>query len=93
VRPDDGAITDSLGWSYFLTGDIPAAIDRLERAVQAQPADPAINEHLGDAYYTAGRRFEARYAWAAALAAAEEKDKARLRAKIDTGLTPQLASP
>lgn len=93
LQPDDAAITDSLGWTYYVRGDVPKAIELLERAAKGQPADPAINEHLGDAYYTAGRRYEARYAWEAALLNAEDDAAARLRAKIETGLTPKLASP
>lgn len=93
LQPDSAEITDSLGWAYYLRGNVPAAIELLERAVAGQPADPAINEHLGDAYYSAGRRYEARYAWEAALVHAEEDDAERLKAKIDTGLTPKLASP
>jgi Flp pilus assembly protein TadD len=93
LQPDDAAITDSLGWTYFIRGDVPKAIELLERAAQGQPADPAINEHLGDAYYTIGRRYEARYAWEAALLHAQADAAARLRAKIETGLTPKLASP
>lgn len=93
LQPDDAAITDSLGWALYLKGEVPKAIPILERAAQGEPADPAINEHLGDAYYSMGRRFEARYAWKAALLHAEEEDAVRLRAKIDTGLTPALASP
>ena len=93
LQPEDAAITDSLGWTYYIRGNVPKAIELLERAAQGQPADPVINEHLGDAYYTAGRRYEARYAWEAALLYAEEEDAERLRAKIETGLTPKLASP
>lgn len=93
LRPDDPAITDSLGWGYYLSGDIPKAIATLERAVQGEPADPTINEHLGDAYWAAGRRFEARYAWRAASIYAEEKAAARLKAKLDSGLTAELAAP
>jgi tetratricopeptide (TPR) repeat protein len=93
LQPDSAEITDSLGWAHFLQGDLRQAIPLLEKAAEGEPADPAINEHLGDAYYTAGRRFEARYAWEAALVYAEREDAARLRAKIDTGLTPKLASP
>jgi Flp pilus assembly protein TadD len=93
LQPDDAAITDSLGWTYFIRGNVPKAIELLERAVAGQPADPAINEHLGDAYYAAGRRYEARYAWEAALLNAEKDAAQRLRAKIEAGLTPKLASP
>jgi tetratricopeptide (TPR) repeat protein len=93
LQPDSAAITDSLGWAHFLRGDTAKAIELLESAVEAEPADTTINEHLGDAYYTAGRRFEARYAWGAALLEAQGADADRLRAKMDTGLTPELASP
>ena len=93
LQPDDAAITDSLGWTYFLRGDVPKAIATLERAVAGQPAEPTINEHLGDAYWTAGRRYEARYAWRAALVYADDKVAARLRTKLDGGLSAESAAP
>ncbi|WCT74810.1 tetratricopeptide repeat protein [Sphingomonas naphthae] len=93
LRPDDPSITDSLGWSYYLTGDLPRAIDALEKAAKGDPAQSTINEHLGDAYWRAGRRYEARYSWHAALIVAEEASAKRLREKIDTGLTTQTAAP
>ncbi|WP_238995821.1 tetratricopeptide repeat protein [Sphingomonas solaris] len=93
LRPDDAAITDSLGWTYYLRGDVPKAIATLEAAVSSEPAEPTINEHLGDAYWTIGRRLEARYAWRAALVFAEAKDAPRIRSKIDTGWSPAVAAP
>lgn len=86
LKPDDASITDSLGWTYYLRGDLPKAIVTLERAVAGEPAEPTINEHLGDAYWTAGRRYEARYAWRAALIYAEDKIADRIRGKIESGL-------
>jgi len=86
LRPDDAAITDSLGWTYYMRGNIPKAVDTLERAVAGEPAEPEINEHLGDAYWKAGRRVEARWAWRAALVYADDSAAARLRAKIQDGL-------
>ncbi len=93
LQPDNMAITDSLGWAHFLRGDLPGAISLLERAAQGQPADPSIKEHLGDAYFKAGRRYEARYAWQAALVHAEGGAIARLNAKVDAGLRPELSAP
>jgi tetratricopeptide (TPR) repeat protein len=93
LAPESPQITDSLGWARYLQGDVPKAIELLEEAVQNEPADPAIYEHLGDAYYSAGRRFEARYAWSAALVSANDTDAPRLRAKIEAGLRSDLASP
>jgi len=93
LQPDSAEITDSLGWAFYLRGNVRAAIPLLEKAAAARPDDPEINEHLGDAYYSAGRRYEARYAWQAALVGAGKGEAERLRAKIDAGLTPKLASP
>ncbi|WP_221795467.1 tetratricopeptide repeat protein [Aquisediminimonas sediminicola] len=93
LRPDDPAITDSLGWTYFVRGQHQKAIDTLERAVIAEPAEPTINEHLGDAYWQVGRKIDARYAWNAALVHAEPAEAERLRTKIDRGLTPETTSP
>ena len=93
LDPESPQITDSLGWARYLQGDLAKAIELLEAAVRGEPADPAINEHLGDAYFSAGRRYEARYAWSAALVSAERKDAERIRAKLETGLAPELAAP
>ena len=93
LEPDSHEITDSLGWGYFLSGETGKAIDLLERAAAGEPADAEINEHLGDAYYRVGRRYEARYAWRAALLNAAGIDADRLTAKIERGWTAELASP
>ena len=93
LRPDDPAITDSLGWAHYLRGDVAAAVPLLEKAAAGDPTEPTINEHLGDAYWTSGRLYEARYAWRAALVTAEEKDHKRLDSKIDIGLSEATASP
>src|SRR3546814_15275399 len=78
---------DSLAWVHYRRGNFARAIDLLEQAVQLEPAEPTINEHLGDAYWQVGRRYEARYSWRAAMVGAEEEDVlARLRRKIDFGL-------
>jgi tetratricopeptide (TPR) repeat protein len=91
LAPDNAAITDSLGWALYLKGDFPGAIALLEEAARGQPADVDINEHLGDAYFAAGRRVEARFAWRAAAVYAEGAEAARIAAKIDTGLPPRIA--
>lgn len=93
LRPEDPAITDSFGWVLYLQGKTAQAIPLLEKAAAGDPGEAAINEHLGDAYWSAGRIYEARYAWRAALLTAEDKDKARLTTKIDTGLDKATAAP
>lgn len=91
--PDDASITDSLGWAQFKRGRVDEAIATLQRAAAADPAQAEINEHLGDALYTAGRKYEARFAWNAALVTAEDEIKKRIEAKISGGLTPATAAP
>ena len=65
LRPDDGAIVDSLGWALYRMGNFVEAVTVLEHAVELKGDDPTINEHLGDAYWRAGRKDEARYQWSA----------------------------
>jgi tetratricopeptide (TPR) repeat protein len=87
LRPDDAAITDSLGWAFFKRGDLAQAIPILERAVAKDPTISETGEHLGDAYWAAGRRVDARYTWNAALLQAEGSDAiARIARKIQNGL-------
>ena len=92
LRPEDASITDSLGWAEFKRGRLAQAITTLQRAAEAQPAQADIQEHLGDALYTAGRRYEARFAWRAALVNADADDKTRIQSKIDIGLTAATAA-
>lgn len=93
LRSTSPAITDSLGWAYYLTGQHDKAVRYLERALAGEPQDPTINEHLGDAYWTVGRKYEARYAWQSAKLFAEDNDQDRLSKKIDLGLMSELVSP
>ncbi len=64
LQPEDGYITDSLGWVYYMrarplieNGRIDEgrplaerAIRELRRADELAGGDPVISEHLGDAY-------------------------------------------
>ncbi len=92
LRPGDGGIIDSLGWSQFRQGRFDDAVATLERAVALEPTDPAVGEHLGDAYWRTGRRIEARFRWREARdTGANDKQKAQLNAKLDFGLDAALA--
>ncbi len=84
--PDNAAITDSLGWAEFQRGRVNNAIPILERARVLDPSEPEIADHLGDAYWVAGRRIEARYAWRAAREALSGTAAARIGDKIARGL-------
>ena len=93
LSPDDASITDSLGWAQFKRGKVDEAITTLQRAAQKDPDQAEIQEHLGDALYKSGRRFEARFAWHAALVTAEDKVAQRVKAKLASGLTTANAAP
>jgi tetratricopeptide (TPR) repeat protein len=92
-RPNDGAITDSLGWVMLREGNIGDAVQLLERAVELEPEDPTINGHLGDAYSAAGRMLEAQYQWRRALTLNPgPEDTAKLEAKLQTPAAASVVS-
>jgi Flp pilus assembly protein TadD len=93
LAPDNGSITDSLGWAQFKRGKVSQAIETLQQAAEKEPDVAEIQEHLGDALYRSGRRYEARFAWNAALVTAEDEIEARVKAKLASGLTPANAAP
>jgi tetratricopeptide (TPR) repeat protein len=93
LAPDDASITDSLGWAQYKRGKVAEAITTLQRAAEKDPDQAEIQEHLGDALYKSGRRFEARFAWEAALVTAEDEIAARVKAKLTSGLTTANAAP
>lgn len=84
VSPRSGAIIDSLGWGYYKLGDYEQALGFIEQAVQLEPADPEINEHLGDVYKALGRPLEASYEWGRVLTLKTSATQAaEVRRKLD----------
>ncbi|MEM9228300.1 MAG: tetratricopeptide repeat protein [Pseudomonadota bacterium] len=91
-RPDDGYITDSLGWVLYRLGRYEEAVAPMERAVELLPVDPILNDHLGDVLWKVGRRTEAVFQWKRALSFDPlEKDAERIRRKLEVGLDVVLA--
>ncbi len=92
LRPGDGGIIDSLGWSQYRQGHYADAVVTLEKAMALEPTDPTVTEHLGDAYWQVGRRIDAKFRWRAALdLGPDDKQKKALLAKLDVGLEAALA--
>ena len=88
LRPYDGYIVDSVGWTYYRLGRYEEAAQTLEAAVLLVPGDATINDHLGDALWRAGRKMEARYQWDHALTfTPEDSEKATLQQKLKEGLS------
>jgi len=59
IRPEDGYITDSLGWVYFKKQDYDKAIFYLEKAVELSEYETVITIHLADAYLKTGQQIKA----------------------------------
>ena len=93
LSPEDASITDSLGWAQFKRGKLSEAIVTLQRAAEKDADQAEIQEHLGDALYASGRRYQARFAWSASLVTADDEIAARVKAKLASGLTPANAAP
>lgn len=90
-RPNDGYITDSLGWVYYRLGRYDEAVVQMERAVELVPVDPVINDHLGDVYWAVGRKREAEFQWHRALSFdPDPADATRIRRKLEVGLDAVL---
>lgn len=87
ARPDDGYMVDSLSWAYFRLGDYQKALPIAERASQLMPVDAVVTDHLGDIYWSVGRKLEAEFQWHRALSYnPDPKDAARIQHKLAVGL-------
>lgn len=83
--PNDGHITDSLGWAFYRLGQYDKAIEYLEKAAELEPSNALISDHLGDAYWFGGRKNEAVFQWNHALILEDdsgELDKSKVREKL-----------
>ena len=80
-KPNDGYITDSLGWVYYKKGDFEKALKYLQKAVDLVPDDPIMLEHLGDAYLKLNDKVNALKYYKKSLQH-REKDKEALEEKI-----------
>ena len=92
-QPNDGYITDSLGWALYRLEKYSEAVIHMERATELMPLDPIINDHLGDVYWAVDRHTEAEFQWRRALSFdPEEKDAKRINKKLNIGLDAVLIS-
>jgi len=102
LKPDDGFITDSLGWVYFKRGDLEKAFKYLLKAQELVPDEPTIAEHLGDLYQAKGDQAKALNYYKKSLkllkalqdASSTESDPQRIEEKIHgLGETKDLSFP
>lgn len=87
--PNDGNITDSLGWALYNLGYYRMATDYLEKAAEIEPLNAVISDHLGDAYWFGDRKNEARFQWKHALTMKDDSGeliRSDVKSKIENGI-------
>ena len=62
-KRDDPFILDSVGWAYYLVGDLIKAEEFLKKAIELMPEDPIVNDHYGDILWKLERKIQAKYYW------------------------------
>lgn len=75
IKPDNGYITDSLGWVYYKKKDYKKAIEYLEKAAILTSFETIISDHLGDAYQKINQFKKALDTYQKAVSNAKEDDK------------------
>ncbi|MDI9408636.1 MAG: tetratricopeptide repeat protein [Candidatus Pacebacteria bacterium] len=87
IKPNDSAITDSVGWAFYKLKYYDKAIEFLEQAVELSAYEPEIADHLGDAYWQVGREQEARVKWKLVLSLSPPKELLeRVKVKLQNGI-------
>jgi Flp pilus assembly protein TadD len=66
LEPEDPAILDSMGWGYYLTGNLNKSVEFLRRAYAAFP-DAEVAAHLGEVLWQQGVHEEAKNIWQESL--------------------------
>lgn len=92
LKPDDGYITDSLGWVYYKKGLFDQALIYLEKAVQLVPDDPTILEHLGDVYLKLNQAQKALDLYQRSLSLKKEDTngiESKIRSLLENGSRPE----
>jgi tetratricopeptide (TPR) repeat protein len=72
IKPNEGAILDSMGWVQYRLGNLGLALDYLRQAGAKLPEDPEVAAHLGEVLWALGQRDEARQVWEKAQAKAPD---------------------
>lgn len=67
IRPEDGYFLDTLGWIHFKRGNLKAAKQYIEKAVQLTEGDIVILEHIGDVLQALGETAKAEEAYGKVL--------------------------
>ena len=75
LKPNDGHVTDSLGWLYYKKGKHQKALIYLHRANRQRPNEPAILGHLGDVYFELKNKRKSRVYYQKAMKLLEKRKR------------------
>ena len=67
LKKNDPYILDSVGWAYYLVGDLIKAEQFLRKSIKIMPDDPIVNDHYGDILWAMNRKTQAKYYWQSVL--------------------------
>ena len=92
LKKNDGYITDSLGWAFYVKKNYLDAEKFLQRAVEILPLDPIINDHYADTLWMLNKHIQARYFWKHVLGldSVEQKLKDNVSKKLIFGITKKI---
>ena len=79
LKPNDGYITDSLGWALYKLKKFTEAKKYLQLAVKLMPSDPIVNDHYADSLWMLNQNLQARYHWEYVLNLKETDEKLRIK--------------
>ncbi len=85
LKPNDPAITDSMGWAFFRLGNYEESIRLLEKALAEFP-DHEVAAHLGEVLWMTGQRERAQRVWREAL---EQKPDSTIIKRVLERLNPE----
>ena len=66
-KKNDPYILDSVGWAYYLVGNLIKAEQFLRKSIKIMPDDPIVNDHYGDILWAMNRKTQAKYYWQSVL--------------------------
>ena len=84
-NPKNHYILDSLAWAHYKKNNLLKAVKIMEKVIEIAPSEAISLDHLGDIYFSLGRKREAYFMWIQALDLAEPDDNIskNVKSKID----------
>ena len=72
--PTNHYILDSLAWAHYKNNNLIKAVEIMEKVLEIAPGEAISIDHLGDIYFSLGRKREAYFMWVQAKDLAEPED-------------------